>query len=153
MSIQRSSKFILLVFSLAFNAGCASKITLLSNAGYLVDNSTNQVSSWKELNEQNVVMQRYDYSCGAASLATLMKYYFDTDVSEKIILDFVKNSFSKQEYEKVEKEGLSFLELEIIAGSMGYQSASVRLKPTALQQLSGPVIVFLKTKYYRHLRN
>ncbi len=29
------------------------------------------VPSWKELRQRNVVMQTYDYSCGAAALATI----------------------------------------------------------------------------------
>lgn len=95
-------------------------------------------------------MQRFDYSCGAASLATLMKYYFKEDVSEKKLLDHIQETFSKTEYNRIEKDGLSFLELEIISRSLGYQSASVRLKLPALLQLSGPVIVFLKTTQYRH---
>lgn len=33
---------------------------------------------------------------------------------------------------------------------MGYQSASVRLQPSALKELAGPVIVYVTTKNYRH---
>lgn len=95
-------------------------------------------------------MQKYDYSCGAASLATLMKYYFNEDISEQKLLNYIKTVFNPQEYKRIEKDGLSFLELEKISRSRGYQSANVRLKLSALKQLSGPVIVFLKTKDYRH---
>lgn len=131
-------------------SGCASHLPLLSNAGHPIDNTTNKVISWKQLNEQNVIMQRFDYSCGAASLATLMKYYFNEDVSEKKLLDYIKETFSKQEYARIEKDGLSFLELEKISRSLGYQSASVRLKLPALLELSGPVIVFLSRNEYKH---
>ncbi|MCU7922948.1 MAG: hypothetical protein KZQ88_09655 [Candidatus Thiodiazotropha sp. (ex Dulcina madagascariensis)] len=112
-------KPILLVPFLAFNIGCASKMPLLSNAGHPVDGSANPVASWKELNEQNVIMQHYDYSCGAASLATLMKYYFNDDISEKEILGYIKSTFSKQEYAEVEKDGLSLLDLEKSAVQWG----------------------------------
>jgi predicted double-glycine peptidase len=136
---------ILILFS-----GCASQLPLLSNDGHPIDGFTGNVTNWKALNEQNVIMQRFDYSCGAASLATLMNYYFNDDITEKEMLDYVKHTFNKQEYKKIEKDGLSFLELEKISRSMGYQSANVRLKLPALTQLPGPVIVFLKTKDYRH---
>jgi predicted double-glycine peptidase len=79
-----------------------------------------------------------------------MKYYFNVDITENELLEYTKKTFSKQEYTKIKKTGLSFYELEIISRSMGYQSASVRLELPALLQLTGPVIVFLKTKYFRH---
>jgi len=123
---------------------------LLTNAGYFVETDNSQISSWKTLNEQHIVMQKYDYSCGAASLATLMKYYFNDDMTEQQLLDYIKVVFSKREYQRIERDGLSFLELEKISRSRGYQSANVMLEFSALKQLSGPVIVFLKTKEYRH---
>jgi len=139
-----------LFLSIILFSGCASHLPLLSNAGHPIDTSTNKVTSWKQLNEQNVIMQRFDYSCGAASLATLMNYYFNANVSEQELLDYIKETFSKKEYAHIEEEGLSFLELEKISRSLGYQSASVRLKLSALLELSGPVIVFVNTKQYKH---
>ena len=133
-----------------FLSACAIQNPLLSNAGYPLHSNNAQVTSWKALNEQHIIMQKYDYSCGAASLATLMKYYFKEDISEQRLLNYIKTVFSPQEYKRIEKDGLSFLELEKISRSRGYQSANVRLKLSALKQLSGPVIVFLKTKDYRH---
>jgi predicted double-glycine peptidase len=133
-----------------FLSACAIQNPLLSNAGYRLHSNNAQVTSWKALNEQHIIMQKYDYSCGAASLATLMKYYFNEDISEQKLLDYIKTVVNQQEYKRIEKDGLSFLELEKISRSRGYQSANVRLKLSALKQLSGPVIVFLKTKDYRH---
>ena len=133
-----------------FLSACSTHSPLSSNAGYRINTKNAQVTSWKSLNEQHIIMQKYDYSCGAASLATLMKYYFNEDISEQTLLDYIKTVFNKQEYKRIEKDGLSFLELEKISRSRGYQSANVRLKLPALKQLSGPVIVFLKTKDYRH---
>lgn len=147
---KTASLLSVLIFFLPLCFGCTSRVPLLSNAGYLIDRQPTTVISWKKLKEQNIIMQHFDYSCGAASLATLMKYYFNDDISEENLLDHIKNSFSKKEYTRIEKDGLSFLELEKISRSLGYQSASVRLELPALLQLSGPVIVFLKTKQYKH---
>jgi len=140
----------IMILILLLSSGCAGRLPLLSNAGYPIGNPTTSISSWKELNQQNIIMQRFDYSCGAASLATLIKYYFHEDISEKQLLDHIENYFSKKEYKRIEELGLSFLELEKISQSLGYQSANVRLEIPALLQLSGPVIVFLQTTQYRH---
>ncbi len=139
-----------LIAFLLLCSGCSNQVPLISNEGHSIIFNKTHVTSLKALKEQNLIMQRYDYSCGAASLATLMKYYFNDDVSEIQLLDHIKKTFNKQEFERVEKDGLSFLELEKISRSLGYQSASVRLKISALLQLSGPVIVYLQTKQNRH---
>ena len=39
--------------------------------------------SWRELKDKNVVKQNRDYSCGAASLCTLLKYYWGDNVTEQ----------------------------------------------------------------------
>nr|WP_308874666.1 cysteine peptidase family C39 domain-containing protein [Thiothrix subterranea] len=110
---------------------------IVSNMGYAVNASGDHFKSWKELNDQSVVMQQYDYSCGAAALATIMKYYFQDDVTEKSLLDYIKATLTAEEYAVVEEHGLSFLELEKISHSLGYQSASVRLQLSALKELAG----------------
>ncbi|UJS24936.1 C39 family peptidase [Thiothrix winogradskyi] len=123
---------------------------IVSNMGYAVNASGDHFKSWKELNDQSVVMQQYDYSCGAAALATIMKYYFQDDVTEKSLLDYIKATLTAEEYAVVEEHGLSFLELEKISHSLGYQSASVRLQLSALKELAGPVVVYVSTKDYQH---
>jgi len=106
--------------------------------------------SVKSLSEKNIFMQEHDYSCGAASLATIMHYYFGDDVSEQSLLEYIQAFYTPEEYKRIEADGLSFLELEQIAQSMGYQTASVRLKMESLKKLKGPVIVFVAREDYRH---
>lgn len=108
------------------------------------------VETFKVISQKNIFMQQEDYSCGAASLATLMHYYFNEDTNESRMLAKVKNSFSEEEYQRIESNGLSFLELETVSASMGYQSASVRLPVDALEKLTGPVIVYLQRTDYQH---
>ena len=40
-----------------------------------------------EIRQQNVVIQKWDYSCGAASLATLLKYQHDDHVTERMVAE------------------------------------------------------------------
>jgi predicted double-glycine peptidase len=95
-------------------------------------------------------MQRYDYSCGAASLATLMRYYFKEDLTEQSLLNEINTMFNEQELKVIKQSGLSFLELEKISQMKGYQVASVRLNVVALKQLKGPVLVFVQPEGYKH---
>ena len=44
------------------------------------------VKTWRELSRENIVMQQRDYSCGAAALATLMRYHLKENVTELQLL-------------------------------------------------------------------
>lgn len=54
---------------------------------------TNPTRSWLELRDENLTRQKYDYSCGAASLSTILTYYYKIDqadefsILESILLD------------------------------------------------------------------
>ena len=108
------------------------------------------VRSWRELRDRNVVRQAFDYSCGAAALATLMRYYFGDDVSEEAILVDILRSMTGEDVLDREVNGLSLLDLRLQAERMGYQAAGVRLEAASLPRLQGPVIVHLERGDYRH---
>ena len=96
-------------------------------------------------------MQQFDYSCGAAALATLMQHYFQDNVTEKDILEDVVEHLNKTDFENRKKEGLSLLDLKNFANRRGYQAMGVKnLKFAALPKLLGPVLVYLETSEYQH---
>lgn len=106
--------------------------------------------SWLETARDSVIIQSYDYSCGAGSLATLIRYYFGDDVSEKEILERILSGLSEEELADRVKNGLSMLDLKDVAEKMGYQAVGVRLKAIALLKLRGPVLVHVKRDGYDH---
>jgi predicted double-glycine peptidase len=108
------------------------------------------VRSWKDLRDENVVFQRFDYSCGAAALATLMRYYFGDDTSEEMILAGILGPMTEVELRDREANGLSLLDLDTYAERAGYQAVSARLSYGSLVELAGPVIVYLEEEDYRH---
>lgn len=130
--------------------GCASHSPIISNAGHPIQSNANKVSSLKALNQEAVIMQQLDYSCGSAALATLMKFYFNDDVTEMSLLEEIKSIFNEKDFSTIEENGLSFKELEHIVTAYGYQSASVQLQPSALTKLSGPILVYVEPDDYRH---
>lgn len=147
MHIRLQLAYIIFPF---FLVSCASKAPIISNSGHPIHWTSNEVSSIKTLNQEAVTMQNLDYSCGSAALATLMKYYFNDDVTEMTLLEEVKTLFSQKDFSVIEENGLSFKELEQIAAARGYQFASVQLQPTALAKLSGPILVYVEPNNYRH---
>jgi hypothetical protein len=106
--------------------------------------------TWKDIRDRNIVMQRFDYSCGAAAMATLMNYYFKDEVKETDILNGVLDTLSNEEAENRQENGFSLLDLKNFAQDRGYRAIGVRLPPTALPDLPGPVMVYIQRKDYKH---
>ena len=150
-SIHRLSGIFLI--GMAFY-GCSPQTTLTGiqsislNTG--LTRSEKTLHSWKALRDQNVVIQRYDYSCGAGALATLMRYYFGDEVTEEEILFGILGPMTKEEVMDREEKGLSLLDLKLYAEKRGYQAVGVKLKYASLKQLKGPVLVYLEKDDYKH---
>jgi len=108
------------------------------------------LKSIKDLRDQYLVKQRYDYSCGSSALATLMRYGFNEQVTEETILKEVFMNLSGDDESLRKKEGLSLLDLQHVAQAHGYKAQGFRLSPEYLTKLQGPVIVFIKPRGYKH---
>jgi predicted double-glycine peptidase len=139
-------KLPLVFIVLLFMAGCTRLPSESAAVGLTGDGvpPTKTALTWKDVLENNIVMQRFDYSCGAASMATLLQYYFEDPVSEDEILREMTETLDEKELEKRRKEGFSLLDLKQYAERRGYQAIGVRLDVKALKQLKGPVLVFLE---------
>lgn len=107
-------------------------------------------SSLKALRDRNVVKQRYDFSCGAAALATILSYGFGEPVTEVQLLEDLFDSVSEEEKEGVRKEGFSLLHLQRVAQARGYAAEGFRLTPEQLTLITGPVLVYIEPRGYEH---
>ena len=108
------------------------------------------VRSMKDLRDRGLVKQRFDYSCGAAALATILRYGFGEKVTEREILVQLFDLLSEDEKEVSRKEGFSLLDLQRVAQARGYKAQGFRLEAQYLSRLGGPVIVFIEPRGYKH---
>ncbi len=108
------------------------------------------VKSMKDLRDKDLVKQRLDYSCGAAALATILRYGFGDEVTEREILIDLFDLLSEDEKGLRRKEGFSLLDLQQVAQARGYKAQGFRLAPEYLPKLGGPVIVFIEPRGYKH---
>lgn len=108
------------------------------------------VSSMKDLRDQNLVRQRFDFSCGAAALATILRYGFGEDVTEPQILDELFGLLSEDEQAVARETGFSLLNLQQVAQARGFRAAGFRLEPDQIAMLGGAVIVYIEPRGYRH---
>lgn len=107
------------------------------------------VQSMVDLKFKKVVRQGYDVSCGAAAVATLLKYYWGQKaVTEKHVIEAMIELGNK---EAIQKYGFSLLEIKRFAEEEGYVSRGYRLKGIGiLQRLKVPAITLVNVRGYAH---
>lgn len=110
------------------------------------------VRSLLELRRENVVIQKWDLSCGAAALATLLKYQHGEPVTEReIAIALMKREEYIQNPALIQnREGFSLLDLKRYVDARGYIGSGfgrLQLKDLVAK---APVIVPIATNGYNH---
>jgi predicted double-glycine peptidase len=109
-----------------------------------------RVCTWQELRRVNVIMQKRDYSCGAAALATVARYFWGDKVGEKEFLRTVDNMLTPEEMKDREENGLALTDLRRAAVKMGYFSTIGTLKLHELFESKVPLVVPIKLEEHDH---
>jgi uncharacterized protein len=109
-----------------------------------------RIRSWKEIRQQNIVMQEFDYSCGAAALATLLRYFWEDDVNEETVLHTVDGFLSPAEYKDRVQNGLAIADLQRAAVKLGYLSEAGKISFEELCQSKVPLLVAIIADGYAH---
>ncbi len=101
-----------------------------------------------DLRYKNVVRQAHDISCGAAAMATLLKYYYAEDITER---EAIEAMLALGDRDKIQKEGFSLLEMKWFAEKKGYVAAGYRIQDVNnLGKLKVPAITVVKVRGYAH---
>jgi predicted double-glycine peptidase len=128
----------------ALAADVPVRLNLFSEGGVL----TKEVKSMKEMRQRQMVPQTRDYSCGAASLATILRFYYGLQTTE---LETVIGMFKHGNQEDIRKVGFSLFDMKRYANSLKYAAEGYKLaKVEDLQKLTMPVIVLIDTANYKH---
>lgn len=104
----------------------------------------------RDFRDDNLIRQQFDYSCGAAALATLLRFGHGDRVTERQIVADLFAGLAQGDAATREKDGFSLFDLQQVAQRRGYKAEGFRIEPQYLGQLNGPVIVFLETMGYKH---
>ena len=108
------------------------------------------VCSWTELKRRNVVMQERDFSCGAAALATLVKYHLGDNASEEFFLKKYQSLVSAETMRDRIENGLNMNDLEQLARGAGYETLKGTLTLEKLAESKVPLIVGISVQGYDH---
>lgn len=135
-----------LLFVITSNLDAETTIPLTINNGKIYK----KVKTWKEIRDENIVKQQYDYSCGSGALATLMKIGFGEDIAEEDIIKLILKDKNQGEIQDIIKNGYSLLDLKKVAEKKGYFGEMYRLKLSHLYQLRGPVLIYFEPHGDKH---
>ena len=109
-----------------------------------------RVPSYVDLRNRNIVMQKHDYSCGAATLATILRYYWGDNVTEEDVLKPLIAMLTPEETKDRYKHGLAISDLRRVAVKMGYLSSIGTMSFEKLAGAKVPLIIPLKLGKHEH---
>jgi uncharacterized protein len=109
-----------------------------------------KVPNYVEIRNRNIVMQQRDFSCGAACLATICRYYWGDDVTEEMVLEEVDKLLTAEETEDRIKNGLAMSDLRRAAVKLGYQSVVGTTTFAKLGEMKVPAIVGIQPSGHKH---
>src|SRR4051794_6409634 len=75
------------------------------------------VNSLKQARTARTQIQKYDFSCGSAALATLLTHHYDYPVTEEVVF---KSMYENGDQAKIHKEGFSLLDMKRFLESQGF---------------------------------
>ncbi len=108
------------------------------------------LQNYTRLQRQNIVLQRRDFSCGAACLATVGKYYWGDNVDEDLFLKALDEVLTEQEILDRIKNGLAMSDLRRAAVLVGYEAAVGRTTFDKLKAVKVPVVVGISPGGHDH---
>lgn len=115
--------------------------------GSLTQEVNKPVTSMRALRTKGIFIQRTDYSCGAAALATVLQQQFGLKVDEDSV---IRGMLQFAKAEVVQQSGFSLLDMRRYVDSLGLRGSGFRIGPERLFELKVPVITLIDLKGYRH---
>lgn len=103
--------------------------------------------SMRDAKYVEMVPQQTDFSCGAAALATILKYAYNRPVTES---DVIEGMMKVSDLELVRQKGFSMLDIKRYVESLGMRGRGYKVVPGTLESIRIPTIVLLDYKGYKH---
>lgn len=98
------------------------------------------VKSWKTLRDARIVKQNLDYSCGAASLATLLDSYYGQNITEEALLKAMDKGEGRASFEDMAR----------VLPQFGFRAQGFAASWEQLERLKMPVVVYVKHRRDDH---
>ena len=105
------------------------------------------IQSMKETRIATTVLQKYDFSCGSAAVATLLAHHYGHVVDEEEVL---RTMYANGDQAKIQKEGFSLLDMKNYLARLGYTADGFEQTLDKLAAAKLPAIVLINENGYHH---
>ena len=131
-------------------SGCASQTagpTRFVAGGGPVGTYDLSVRSVVDRRFTGVIRQRYDFSCGSAALATLLRYHYDYNVGEDTAF---RGMWARGDRDQIRRLGFSLLDMKRWLASRGIDANGYKVSLDRIAATGVPGIALIAIKNYRH---
>ena len=105
------------------------------------------LASMEETRFTGVIRQKYDFSCGSAALATLLRYHYDYEVSEELAF---RGMWARGDRDQIRVVGFSLLDMKRWLASRGLSADGYQVDLDQIADTGVPGIALISVKNYRH---
>ncbi|SDI91261.1 C39 family peptidase [Billgrantia gudaonensis] len=140
---MKKTALVVAAWSLVALPAVAGPVTVAGGFGSFVV----QARSLNEMRWDQVVPQQYDYSCGAAAVATLLTYHYGRETTEAEVFEYM---ISVGDREQIETQGFSMLDMKNYLDSQGLDSDGFKVDLDDYLDIGAPSITLIDTGGYKH---
>lgn len=105
------------------------------------------IESFEDRRFATVVRQRYDFSCGSAALATLLRFHYGRGEAEETAF---RGMWAKGDREQIRRLGFSLLDMKRYLESIGLKADGYQVSLDEVAKAGVPGIALINLKGYRH---
>ena len=105
------------------------------------------VASFQARRFNTVVHQQYDFSCGSAALATLLRYHYDDPQTEEAVFQGMWRDGDRAQIRKV---GFSLLDMKRYLAARGLRADGYKVTLADIAKRHIPGVALITVKKYRH---
>jgi uncharacterized protein len=131
----------------AFTAAQVTPAAAAVNITLGNDPFTFPIFSYRDIPFRTVIRQQYDFSCGSAALATLLKFHYGKNTNEAEIFQAM---YLAGDQEKIQKVGFSLLDMKQYLDRNGFPSDGYRMTLDDVLKTGVPAITVIAIGAYRH---
>ncbi|MFN3448320.1 MAG: C39 family peptidase [Roseococcus sp.] len=107
--------------------------------------------SWQQRRFRHVVRQVLEFSCGSASLATILTYFLGRPTGEADVIAVLRERYPTREAWRERAEtGFSLGDLIFAAERLGFAAQAARVPLEQLGRVAGPLVVHLDKGRWQH---
>jgi uncharacterized protein len=132
----------------AILAGCSGPLDRGRTVGLIPGGDfVGRIQSFDEQRYASVVRQRYDFSCGSAALATLLRYHYGDRVWEA---DVFQGMWKAGDKPKIRRLGFSLLDMKRYLGARGVSATGFAVELDDIAKGGTPGIALVNLNGYKH---